>query len=853
MRALGATEQLKHFYKQLGSEPPPPAGAAPAVASGAEGGEGGEAAAAAGSAAAGKRAAPGGAHDDDDAKRVKTAAPAALARPLTPPRAPLLPPAELDALLTRLGPHLIAQLVIGAMPQLPPKPPPPSAVLPSDPATRAAAVAGERKAAVLAPPARLDASSCSALAETALASLLGEEREAQLEARGHAEGRAALLGRLAARQPAGGAFCRALSAHVLASPKARLPLALAWLHAELAASTPPAEPADDGEAAPAGSAEAGAAPTTAHMPDTASSRYDELALALLPSLRRALPPNDRAYITLLLEAPRLKGAWLPELIDLDSEDRWRLGIAALRELALRRDALAAECLDRLLDAASSTDAELRHHTIRILTAQLLPAPRLAERITAFADAQLGVTLAADGTVPPSATTPGDGAAAPPRDTDADDAGDADDLASRVQVQARDRPGDGSLPRLPSALLLCALLPPLWSQTSPACPSWQLYLAVCAKQPARLWTLLSGFAGAAPPAQAMLVRETPGLVPHVDAATLGALLLRAMRELRPIAPCAPLLLALLEALATAPETPPAPELVESVVLISRDELKVSASARPRRHAAAAAWPRPPCRRPRHPMPRPALPLRRQPPDPYHRAHDATQHGPHPPLSPPRRARQDARFALPLLAFLTRPHVEALLPLLLAAPPETAKAALVSLMHAPSPPLPPAHLMLYLHELPSDGSRGVSLKQAIEAVQTCIAEKSIFTMQVMADALQLIVHLDPLPLIFMRTTIQALLYHPLLAEFTMGLLRHLISRQIWTFPRLWTGFIKCCQQGLPHSLPVLLSLPAAQLAEVMEQQPDLRPQLLSYGASHLGELKDDVKEALDLVEEEEDLEL
>jgi len=184
---------------------------------------------------------------------------------------------------------------------------------------------------------------------------------------------------------------------------------------------------------------------------------------------------------------------------------------------------------------------------------------------------------------------------------------------------------------------------------------------------------------------------------------------------------------------------------------------------------------------------------------------------------------------------------------------AKAALVALMHATPPPLPPAHLLLLLHQVPSDGTHGVGLKQVIEAVQTCLAETSVFTMQVMADALQLIVHLEPLPLIFMRTTIQALLAHPLLAAFTMGLLRHLIERKIWTLPRLWTGFVKCCQQSLPHSLPVMLSLPATQLGEVLTQQPDLRMPLVSYGASHLAELADDVKEALGLAEEEEAFEL
>jgi hypothetical protein len=184
-------------------------------------------------------------------------------------------------------------------------------------------------------------------------------------------------------------------------------------------------------------------------------------------------------------------------------------------------------------------------------------------------------------------------------------------------------------------------------------------------------------------------------------------------------------------------------------------------------------------------------------------------------------RDGRYAVPLLPFAPRPLVESVLPRLLGMAPETASTALAALMHAKPPPLPPAHLLLLLHQLPSDGSAGVSLKQLIDGVQACLAEKSVFTMQVVADALQLIVHLDPLPLIFMRTTIQALLYHPLLAQFTMGLLHHLISRQIWTSPRLWTGFVKCCQQGMPHSLPVMLALPAPlDTRLVVERRATLR---------------------------------
>lgn len=103
--------------------------------------------------------------------------------------------------------------------------------------------------------------------------------------------------------------------------------------------------------------------------------------------------------------------------------------------------------------------------------------------------------------------------------------------------------------------------------------------------------------------------------------------------------------------------------------------------------------------------------------------------------------------------------------------------------------------------------------------------------------------------MRTTIKALTEWPLLAEFTMGLLRHLIGRRVWLIPRLWTGFVKCCQEGLPHSLPVLLSLPGPQLVEVLEVHwPAVREPLTSYAASHLEEASAEALDALGLAEEE-----
>ena len=181
----------------------------------------------------------------------------------------------------------------------------------------------------------------------------------------------------------------------------------------------------------------------------------------------------------------------------------------------------------------------------------------------------------------------------------------------------------------------------------------------------------------------------------------------------------------------------------------------------------------------------------------------------------------------------------------------------------------------------------------------------------QCLKLIAQHDPLPLLSMRTTIEALVHWPDLAPFIMEMLIHLIGahhpygpsslrpsslrpiipmahhpcgpsslgpsspgplstgpsshlpdspsmggtrasgRGIWNSAPLWTGFIKCClrPEALPHSLAVLLALPKTQLLEVVGQQPNLREHLTSYAATHLGEVPQEALDALGLAPDEE----
>ena len=45
--------------------------------------------------------------------------------------------------------------------------------------------------------------------------------------------------------------------------------------------------------------------------------------------------------------------------------------------------------------------------------------------------------------------------------------------------------------------------------------------------------------------------------------------------------------------------------------------------------------------------------------------------------------------------------------------------------------------------------------------------------------------------MRTVIQSLGMYPRLSGFVMNILQRLIVKQVWKFPKVWEGFVKCCE--------------------------------------------------------------
>uniref|UniRef100_A0A665WJP3 Symplekin n=1 Tax=Echeneis naucrates TaxID=173247 RepID=A0A665WJP3_ECHNA len=118
------------------------------------------------------------------------------------------------------------------------------------------------------------------------------------------------------------------------------------------------------------------------------------------------------------------------------------------------------------------------------------------------------------------------------------------------------------------------------------------------------------------------------------------------------------------------------------------------------------------------------------------------------------------------------------------------------------------------------------QHSKTTNLCFGEKNVYTSEVLAVVMQQLMEHSPLPMLLMRTVIQSLTMYPRLGGFVMNILSRLIVKQVWKYPKVWEGFVKCCQRTKPQSYSVLLQLPPAQLTSVFERCPEMREPLLQH---------------------------
>ncbi|XP_059807363.1 symplekin isoform X1 [Hypanus sabinus] len=194
--------------------------------------------------------------------------------------------------------------------------------------------------------------------------------------------------------------------------------------------------------------------------------------------------------------------------------------------------------------------------------------------------------------------------------------------------------------------------------------------------------------------------------------------------------------------------------------------------------------------------------------------------------------DVRFLIPVLNGLEKKEVIQALPKLIKLNPIVVKEVFNRLLgtthmgeggSAAISPLTPGDLLIALHNI---DSTKCDMKSIIKATNLCFAERNVYTSEVLAVVMQQLMEQSPLPMLLMRTVIQSLTMYPRLGGFVMNILSRLIMKQVWKYPKVWEGFIKCCQRTKPQSFQVLLQLPPTQLANVFEKCPELREPLLTH---------------------------
>ncbi|KAH9672958.1 HEAT repeat-containing protein [Citrus sinensis] len=184
-------------------------------------------------------------------------------------------------------------------------------------------------------------------------------------------------------------------------------------------------------------------------------------------------------------------------------------------------------------------------------------------------------------------------------------------------------------------------------------------------------------------------------------------------------------------------------------------------------------------------------------------------------------KDVEILFPILPFLPGDEILVIFPHLVSLPQDKFQAALARILQGSSnsgPVLSPAEVLIAIHGIDPDKD-GIPLKKAFFFLSFFL---SFF------KTLPTHVEQIPLPLLFMRTVLQAIGAFPALVDFIMEILSRLITKQIWKYPKLWVGFLKCAQLTQPQSFNVLLQLPPPQLENALNRISALKAPLVAHAS-------------------------
>jgi symplekin len=115
----------------------------------------------------------------------------------------------------------------------------------------------------------------------------------------------------------------------------------------------------------------------------------------------------------------------------------------------------------------------------------------------------------------------------------------------------------------------------------------------------------------------------------------------------------------------------------------------------------------------------------------------------------------------------------------------------------------------------------------AIGICFRLTTIFRSDILGVALQAISESPHIPVLFLRTVIQAVSTYKSLVPFVSNnVLPKLIQKKIWTNPQLWDGFVRCVKLLAPASFGACLQLGKEQLRDLVTRQPGLRGGLKAF---------------------------
>ncbi|GFZ47057.1 hypothetical protein JCM24511_04798 [Saitozyma sp. JCM 24511] len=187
--------------------------------------------------------------------------------------------------------------------------------------------------------------------------------------------------------------------------------------------------------------------------------------------------------------------------------------------------------------------------------------------------------------------------------------------------------------------------------------------------------------------------------------------------------------------------------------------------------------------------------------------------------------DPRFIIPIIGELDKGEIEKQIPRIVSLlgtgeGRDVVRTAFASVLQK----MTPADLLVALH------AEETGRKATIEAIGICFSMTTVFRSDVLATVMSRIADLPSLPVVFLRTIIQAVTTYKSLVPFVANnVLPKLVAKKIWTTPQLWDGFVRLAKLIAPASFGVLLQLPKEWLRDVVDRQPALKAGLKGFLAS------------------------